>query len=296
VARLGRIGGELAYWCDGRHRRVAVRNLTRCLGGQRTAREVRALARENFRRLGENYASAVKTAFLTSAELRPHVEFKDTEKILPVAPGEPFRSRVFAVGHFGNFELYARFHQFEPGFRSITTYRGLRQPALNRLLQSIRARSGCEYFERRTEASALKAAMRGPGAVFLGLLADQHAGDRGLRLPFLGQECSCSAAPALFALRYRCPLHTAICYRTAPAQWRIEVGDEIPTHTHGRPRPIEEITLDVNRAFEAAVLRDPANWFWVHERWKPAKRAKRSPASVAGWPNVMAAEQSALDK
>ena len=25
---------------------------------------------------------------------------------------------------------------------------------------------------------------------------------------------------------------------------------------------------EVNRAFEIAVRRDPANWFWVHKRWK----------------------------
>ena len=25
---------------------------------------------------------------------------------------------------------------------------------------------------------------------------------------------------------------------------------------------------DVNAAFEAAIRRDPANWFWVHNRWK----------------------------
>jgi lauroyl/myristoyl acyltransferase len=31
---------------------------------------------------------------------------------------------------------------------------------------------------------------------------------------------------------------------------------------------------DVNRAFEAAVRRDPANWFWVHKRWKPGPSAK----------------------
>jgi lauroyl/myristoyl acyltransferase len=31
---------------------------------------------------------------------------------------------------------------------------------------------------------------------------------------------------------------------------------------------------DVNRAFEAAVRRDPANWFWVHKRWKPDSSAK----------------------
>ena len=44
-----------------RHRRVALRNLTMCFG-QRTPAEIRALARENFRRIGENFACAVKTA------------------------------------------------------------------------------------------------------------------------------------------------------------------------------------------------------------------------------------------
>ena len=32
---------------------------------------------------------------------------------------------------------------------------------------------------------------------------------------------------------------------------------------------------DVNRAFEAAILRDPANWFWVHRRWKAPRPGKR---------------------
>jgi KDO2-lipid IV(A) lauroyltransferase len=77
-----------------------------------------------------------------------------------------------------------------------------------------------------------------------------------------------SPAPAIFALRYNCPLHTAICYRVGLAQWEIEVGDEIPTRENGAPRPTQAIMRDVNRAFETAVRRDPANWFWVHRRWK----------------------------
>ena len=36
---------------------------------------------------------------------------------------------------------------------------------------------------------------------------------------------------------------------------------------------------DVNRAFEAAVRRDPANWFWVHSRWKPDSAKVESPES-----------------
>jgi KDO2-lipid IV(A) lauroyltransferase len=141
---------------------------------------------------------------------------------------------------------------------------------LNKLLLNLRERSKCLLFERRTEASALKAAMSQPG-ILLGLLSDQHAGTGGVWTPFFGKECSTTSAPAIFALRYDCPLHTGICYRTGLAKWRIEAGEEIPTRVNGDPRPIEDITLDMNRAFEAAVRRDPANWFWVHNRWKPKK-------------------------
>ena len=39
---------------------------------------------------------------------------------------------------------------------------------------------------------------------------------------------------------------------------------------------------DVNRVFEAAVRRDPANWFWVHNRWK--QFAGKSPQSTVHGP------------
>lgn len=281
VARLGRLGGGLVYWLDARHRRVALRNLTLCFGQEKSSREIRALARENFRRIGENFACAARTAFMSYEELRPHIVVTDLHKLQLPAPGQPPRTIVAAIGHFGNFELYARFGQFCPSHQCVTTYRSLRQPSLNRLLQTLRERSGCQYFERRTEGAALKAAMNRPGTL-LGLLADQHAGDGGLRLPFLGHDCSTSAAPAIFALRYRCALFPGICFREGLGRWRIEVGSEIPTYEADRPRSVEAIMLEVNRAFEVAVRRDPANWFWVHNRWKllrTAKTAKPKPAA-----------------
>jgi KDO2-lipid IV(A) lauroyltransferase len=273
VARLGRAAGALAYALDKRHRRVAQRNLTMCFGREKSLAEIRALARENFRRIGENFACAVKTAAMDLESLRPHVEFVAPALVNPPAGPDSSAARqriVAAIGHFGNFELYARFGQFAPGYQCATTYRGLRQASLNRLLQSLRARSGCLFFERRFDAAELKAFMNRQG-VILGLLSDQHAGDNGLRLPFLGHDCSTSAAPAVFALRYHCALYTGICYRVGLARWRIEAGSEIPTHEDGRPRSTQTIMLDVNRVFEAAVRRDPANWFWVHNRWKPRK-------------------------
>jgi len=263
VARLGRAGGALAFRLDGRHRRVALDNLTMCFGAEKSSDEIHELARENFRRIGENYTCAIKTAAMSFEQLRPHIEFARIECL------QPPRRIVAAIGHFGNFELYARFHQYSPGYQCATTYRALKQPGLNRLMQALRERSGCLYFERRTEGPQLRAAMTGP-AIILGLLADQSTS--GWRGPFLGHDCSTTTAPAIFALRYHCEFFSGFCFRVGLAKWRIELGDAIPIYENGQPRSVDAITADMNRSFETAVRRDPANWFWVHKRWKPESK------------------------
>jgi lauroyl/myristoyl acyltransferase len=276
VARLGRAGGALAFWADARHRRVALENLQMCFGVEKSPDEIRGAAKENFRRIGENFACAVKTAAMTADELRPHIELAGFERLPPKTGDAPPQNVVGAIGHFGNFELYARVQDVYPHYQSATTYRALKQPAMNRLLQNLRGQNGCLFFERRAEGEKLRQAMNG-GGVLLGLLADQSS--RGLRALFLGHDCDTSLAPAVFALRYNARLFAPICYRVAPAKWRIEFGEEIQTHENGHRRSSEDIMRDVNRAFETAVRRDPANWFWVHRRWKAGESEVQSPKS-----------------
>ncbi|HEY1787230.1 MAG TPA: hypothetical protein VGJ73_03700 [Verrucomicrobiae bacterium] len=259
VARIGRVGGAVAFHLDARHRRVALENLQMCFGDKMPEKEITALAKENFRRLGENYCCAIKTAAMSPEQLRPYVEFVRPEQL------EPPRRMVMAIGHFGNFELYARFQTFSSGYQCATTYRALKQPELNRLLLAIREKSGCLFFERRKDGPLLRALMNNPN-VILGLLADQSS--RGFRAPFFGHDCDTGLAPAIFALRYHSELYTAFCFRVASAKWRLELGDKISTHENDAPRSSEDIMRDVNRSFENAIRRDPANWFWVHRRWK----------------------------
>ena len=106
VARLGRAAGGIAFHLDARHRDVALRNLAMCFGKEKSAAEIRMLAKENFRRLGENYCSAIKTAAMTAEQMKPHFTFIGAEKVRPAQPDARPQSRVVAVGHFGNFELY----------------------------------------------------------------------------------------------------------------------------------------------------------------------------------------------
>ena len=60
VARAGRALGGLAYHLTARYRRVVLQNLTLCFGPEKSPAEIRALARENFRRIGENYLCAIR--------------------------------------------------------------------------------------------------------------------------------------------------------------------------------------------------------------------------------------------
>jgi KDO2-lipid IV(A) lauroyltransferase len=275
VARIGRTFGALAYCLDARHRKVALENLTMCFGNEKLPEEIRAIARENFRRIGENYCCAVKTSVMSFEQLLPHTEYIGRERLLPP------RRVVNAGGHFGNFELYSRFKDLAPAYQCATTYRALKQPALNWLMEKIRNRSGCLFFERRTEGAKLRAFMNQPASI-VSLQIDQHGGNKGLRLPFLGHDCSTNPSPAIFALRYNCELYAAACFRTGLAKWRLELGERIPTHDeNGQPRDVEDIMRDVLRTQEKYIRRDPANWFWVHRRWKPAESKVQSPKSKA---------------
>lgn len=279
VAHIGRAFGSLAYLLDARHRRKTIENLKFCVGAGKSDREIAALARENFKRIGESFCSAVKTASMDWKDLKERCEITGVERIPKGDPANP-QNCIFSIGHFANFELWARLNNLVPGYQFATTYRGLRPPALDRILQELRNRSGCLYFERRTQGSALKAALAKSG-LMLGILSDQHAGDHGLHIPFFGRVCSTTAAPAVFALRYRCPLHVGICYRTAPGRWRLELSEGIPILENGQPRSSSDIMLDVNKVLEAAIRRDPANWFWVHNRWKLKVPTSKPPESVA---------------
>lgn len=266
VARIGRGIGGMVHLIDARHRRVARKNLRMCFPEKPEA-EICAIARENFKRIGENFCCAVKTSSMGNDEFKDVLEIVGIEKVPLPPPGTKPQNLVVAVGHFGNFEIFARCILLLPQYRLATTYRGLKQKSLNKLILKMRQRSPCQFFERRTDLDALKTSLQ-EGGLMLGLFSDQYGGVKGLCLPLLGHECSTNVAPALFALRYDCNVMTAICYRVGLGKWRIEVGDLIPTQENGIPRSSEAIMGDVNLAYDAAIRRDPANWFWVHNRWK----------------------------
>ena len=275
VCFIGRQIGFVFYFIDTGHRKIAVNNLTNSLGNYYSESEITSIAKENFRRLGEVYLSVLKTAHISLKNLSDILSLKGLEHLdLSQRNDGSNPSFMFAIGHFGNFELYANAGLFAPEFDVGTTYRGFNQPWVEKLVTKIRNRSGCHYFDRRYEGKKLMSFMKRPNSI-TGLLADQNAGRSGIKLPFFGLPCSTNPAPAIFSLRYNLRLHCCLCRRVGLGRWELELGPEISTRTNGNARSVNDIMSDINATYEDYIREDPANWFWVHNRWKRPDRAKK---------------------
>ena len=275
VCFIGRQIGFVFYFIDTSHRKIAVNNLTNSLGNYHSESEITSIAKENFRRLGEVYLSVLKTAHISLKNLSDILSVKGLEHLdLSQRNDGSNPSFMFAIGHFGNFELYANAGLFAPEFDVGTTYRGFNQPWVEKLVTKIRNRSGCHYFDRRFEGKKLMSFMKRPNSI-TGLLADQNAGRSGIKLPFFGLPCSTNPAPAIFSLRYNLRLHCCLCRRVGLGRWELELGPEIITHINGNARSVNDIMSDINATYEDYIREDPANWFWVHNRWKRPDRAKK---------------------
>ena len=276
VCFIGRQIGFVFYFIDTSHRKIAVNNLTNSLGNYHSESEITSIAKENFRRLGEVYLSVLKTAHISLKNLSDILSVKGLEHLdLSQRNDGSNPSFMFAIGHFGNFELYANAGLFAPEFDVGTTYRGFNQPWVEKLVTKIRNRSGCHYFDRRFEGKKLMSFMKRPNSI-TGLLADQNAGRSGIELPLFGLPCSTNPAPAIFSLRYNLRLHCCLCRRVGLGRWELELGPEIITHINGNARSVNDIMSDINTTYEDYIREDPANWFWVHNRWKRPERAKKA--------------------
>ncbi len=270
---IGRLGGGLVYYLDKRHRKVAINNLRLAFREEYTKQEIKEIARENFKRIGEVFTSSVKLHYLPESRIRKIMKIKlDQNPQCPspmlCQPANGLNATLFAIGHFGNFEIFAWAGRVARWKKFATTYRGLPNTRLNNLIQQGRSLSGCEFLERRFDGSVVKERLRDPEC-FFGLLADQRMANGGVTSLFFGRECLTSAAPAIFALRYDRPLRVGVCFRTGFARWTITFFPAIQLYKKdGTRRSAKSITQDINDQYELAIRKDPANWFWVHNRWK----------------------------
>ena len=261
--RLGQVLGSVGYGLCWPYRRLAVANLTVAYGDVLTPRQVRQLARTHFATLGANLLASIKAAGYGPERLREIAMVEGMEVIR--AALDRGKGVVLIISHIGNWELFAQLCQFLPEYQWGTVY----QPLGNRFIEGHiqRMRSKVQLFNRKNGFNAPTAFLRAGGA--LGVLVDQHAGDGGVWTPFFGRLASTSPLAALLALRTEAELVPLAVHTDGPARWRVVISTPVPrVDEAGAPIEAEALTARINQVLERQINRTPADWFWVHNRWK----------------------------
>ncbi len=256
---IGRMLGKAGCVLLPGYRRLALRNL-RIAFPEMPARELRALAREHFATLGGNLFANPKIASMSPDELRGIVEIEGAELAEKLVAEK--RGIVVVISHIGNWELFAQLWPIVFKCPSGTIYQRLGNPHMDADMRASRARLGLKLFERKEGFQGAVALLREGGSV--GVLVDQHAGDAGVWAPFFGRLASTSPLAATLALRTGAALVPAAVYSDAPGRWRMVIQPPLEPAT----RDTDTITAKINDTLETQIRRQPADWFWVHNRWK----------------------------
>lgn len=268
LCRLGMAGGWCAYYLLPGYRRLALRNLAVAFSGEHesaplTPRELSALARQHFTTLGANLLGSIGVARLPAEEVKKVATIEGHE--IPLELIEQKRGFVFVIAHLGNWELLS---QLTPLLYEVPTgsvYQQLGNPYIDADVRASRARLGLHLFERKEGFQAAIKMLREGGGV--GVLADQHAGDAGVWVPFFGRLASTTSLPAMMALRANAALLPITIQTVRPGHWRWVIGEPIEVNS----RDPSEATAIINLNIEKRIREAPADWFWVHNRWKTPK-------------------------
>ena len=242
------------------YRRLARENLTIAFANEMSEADLGRLTFRHFTTLGANVVCAFKMPSLSQAQIQRVAHFENLDVVKRnIALGRPV---IMAINHIGNWELYAQIVFQWPEVRSGTIYQALHNKLVDDLVNRDRRRLGLETFDRKKGFQGAIGLLRELGV--LGVLVDQHAGKSGVWTPFFHRLCSTSPLVATLALRTNAVVIPSAIYTDGFARWRIVMGQEIPW----TPDNPEQLTLDLNRNLEEQIRVSPADWFWVHNRWK----------------------------
>lgn len=260
VYRVGAVIGTLAHWILVPYRRLVIDNMTLAFGEEKTPREIRRLAREHFARLGANFLSTVKLSTMPKEEVLQHVRVEGLHLFDAIAKTNS--GSVFACAHLSNWEALAQMGPLVFPCKTGSFYQRLGNPYIDADIRAARSRLGMELYERKTGLLNAAQFVREGGAV--GVMADQHAGDAGIWCPFFGRFASSSPFAATLTLRSHATLLCAAIYTERAGYWKMVVEQPVLSQTED----VAVLTAELNLALEAQIRRSPADWFWVHNRWK----------------------------
>jgi KDO2-lipid IV(A) lauroyltransferase len=264
---LARIVGNIMYVVDKKHRDRAIGNLKRSFPNM-SDREIRETARRSMEALCMlGVEVMITTRVIRVDTFMKYVElgggFRDVLRLLL----EGHRGLILLTGHYGNWEILG-YVLATMGFPTTSVARPLDNPYVSDYVFGVRERNGQRIIAKKSATVEVTDLLEDKQAV--AFVADQNAGRKGIFVDFFGRKASAYKSIGLLAIRYEVPVVIGYARRLGD-HFRFECACQdiiYPADWKDQEDPLRYITQRYTKAIEDFVRNDPAQYLWVHRRWK----------------------------
>jgi len=264
ASSLGGSLGGFAYSLARKERRKALASLSTAFPEKSDA-EREALARATFRHLGSVAMELVRISAF-DVRRKEFVEWDEPSRAVVTTALARGRGLVFVTGHFGNWELLARFVTQE-GFPVSVVGKEASDPRTTKLIEDLRTSAGMRVIWRGREGAAKELLRALKSNRMLGLLIDQDTKVQSVWVPFFGKLAKTPRAAADLVLRTGAAPILGFCTRVGPLKYRITLRELTPPGARDEAA-VTQLTADFTRGIEEQIRAHPEQWVWLHERWK----------------------------
>jgi len=264
---LGSLMGSMVHFIWGSRRRIAVDNINRVIRAGLIDSSVSAagIARENFRNLGRAVAEIVRIYHGFGDKILEGVEVRGIDNYRKA--DEKGRGVLLITGHCGNWELLALALSLKVSPVSAVA-RPINNPYLNGLIERVRKRYGNSVIYKKGALRAIISRLRNGGTV--GMLIDQSVlPAEGVVVDFLGRPAWTMKSPVLIARKTGASVVPVFIRRKIGGGHLLEIHPEVELSDG---KDLEKAVLEDTERFtsfvERYVVENPAEWLWIHRRWK----------------------------
>jgi len=174
---------------------------------------------------------------------------------------------ILLSSHFGNWEFIAISVALQINIPFSVIVKPLRNPYVYDWMNRARTKFGNEIVPLGISIRKTYQTLKEKKIV--AMVADQRGPQEGVRVIFFGREVSVYTGPAALALKTGSPIIFGVPVRQKNYKYRtilVEISqNDLPESYEEK---IKEISQRHTAYLEKIIRENPAQWLWMHDRWK----------------------------
>ena len=270
---MGRQLGNVMYYVDLKHRKVALENLRLAFGQEKSERQLFEIAQRTFQNLGMMIIEFFRIPRMDVKTFKKRVKIEGLDEALKLL--EKRKGLLLLLSHFGNWELMGIISKVIGNSIVVIAKPVKKNQWVDRFVTKIRNAAGLEVI------SSIKASRKVIKALsenrVVGILIDQRAKrSEGVWADFFGRKAPTTPSLAVLALKTGAPVLPVFMIRNGFQQHRLLIKEPLELiRTGDIKKDVEANTQLFNQTLESMVRQYPDQWFWVHRRWEREKKVYR---------------------